>query len=201
VPALAALAFTGAALAVAFAPHRPLDVSASTFPRSLPAHLGRMAGEAVPLSEKELGYFASFGGAASKRVYRAPGGRSHAVLLVTSSAPLRHLHDPEDCLRGAGYSVARLGVRPGAVPTVLWRAVGPDGLAWRVEASLISDAGQTASSLSEVIWLWMSSPRTAWHLVERVTPWPLCEADPRPCRAFDRSLFAALDLSVKEVPQ
>jgi hypothetical protein len=195
-----AAAFSLGALAVALAPAHPVDVSRSAFSRTLPANLGAWPGEGLDLSAQERAYFDSFGGSVSRRAYRRPGGAMHSVLLVTSSAPLRHLHEPEECLAWAGFRLERLGLRPGRVPTVLWKATGPDGAAWRVEASYASESGEGAASLPEVVWRWMARPEAAWSLVERVSPWSLCETDPRPCRHFDRVLFAALDLPFEEVP-
>jgi exosortase/archaeosortase family protein len=195
---LAAAAFSCAAVAIALAPHRPLDVSRSAFPRALPANLGQRAGKAVEPSAQELDYFGRYGGAVSKRVYRGPDGLAHGVLLVTSSAPLRHLHDPEECLTRSGHVLEPAGVRQRPVPTVAWRSTDPQGTVWRVEVSFISDAGQGATSLSEVIWLWLAQPGTAWSLVERITPWSACQEDPQPCRSFDLALFSALDLSFEE---
>ena len=88
-----------------------------------------------------------------------------------------------------------MGVVPGAIPTVLYRSVAPDGTAWRVEASFLSDRGERASSVSEVVWGWHRAPGAAWSLVERISPWSACEIAPERCRSFDRALFASLDLS------
>ena len=182
-----------AAVAVTLAPERPVDVSRTPAARPLPASLGPWSGAEVPLSPKEARYFAAYGGSAEKRAYDDGAGPAHTALVVRTSAPLRHLHGPDRCLVGAGHVVERLGVRPGAVPTIVWRSVAPDGVAWRVEASFVSDRGESAASVSEVVFRWLERPGATWTLVERISPFEACERDPARCRRFDEALFASLD--------
>lgn len=191
-----------AAATVAWTPEQPLDVSAPVTPRPLPANLGARIGEAVPTSDLERRYFERYGGSVSKRSYHHPhDGTRHVALLVRTAAPLRHLHGPDQCLIGAGHTVTRLGVRHASgaaaaatLPTVVYRSVAPDGRVWRVEASYLDDAGHTAASVSEVLWRWLQAPH-AWSLVERISPWQLCEQDPARCSGFDADLFGALELA------
>ncbi len=190
-PVLASTLVCAAAL-VAWTPARPLDVSEPVAGRRLPAAIGNRVGTPLPPSGQERLYYERYGGSLEKRVY-GDGRDSHAVLLVRTGAPLRHLHGPDRCLIGAGHTVTRLGVRHGATPSIIYRSVAPDGSLWRVEASFVDDAGRSAASVSEVLWRWLDEPR-AWSLVERIAPWSLCEADPERCSAFDAELFAALDL-------
>ena len=188
----AAIALAG--LAIALAPGHPRDGATASAASPLPASLGARVGEAVALDPVEQRYSARHGGQAEKRVYRSPDGPATHVLRVRTNAPLRHLHDPADCLRGAGHTVTRQGVTRDAQPSVVYRSVDPDGRAWRVEASFVSDRNQRATGVSEVIWRWLEEPAVAWSLVERITPWPHCERDRGPCRDFDAALFRALDL-------
>ncbi|MBN2494296.1 MAG: exosortase T [Deltaproteobacteria bacterium] len=186
--AVMAAGFSLACIAIAAAPARPLDVSGAVLPLHLPANIGPLRGVPLPLSALERGYFLRYGGQAAKRGY----GELRLV-AVRSRAPLRHLHGPDRCLIGAGHRVQRIGVLPGVVPSVIWKSTGPDGRAWRVAASFVSQSGRSASSLSEVAWLWMTGPREAWTLVERIAPWELCANDPETCEHFDRAALAALD--------
>lgn len=186
-PALAVL-LLAATCSVLLSSATPLDVSAPVGGRALPSFLGARPGDALATSDLERLYFERYGGSVTKRAYGP-----HTALLVRTAAPLRHLHGPDRCLIGAGHAVTRLGVRHGAVPTVVYRSIAPDGEAYRVEASYVDDTGAPAASVSEVLWRWLSEPH-AWSLVERITPWSLCEADPARCQAFDAELFAALDL-------
>ncbi len=195
-----AAGFTLAALAVAFAPHRPIDVGEPIATSALPNGLGPWIGTPTPLSATESHYYATYGGHAEKRRYDGRDS-SHTALVVRTTAPLRHLHGPDRCLLGAGHEVTRLGVTPGAIPTVVWRSVAPDGRAWRVEASFVSSAGESAAGISEVVWRWLHRPSTTWVLMERITPFQTCEERPDRCRSFDAALFAALDLQThQELP-
>lgn len=182
-------------LAIAFAPHHPLDVSAAPPERRLPRHLGERVGTALAPNALEQRYYARYGGSIEKRVYRDVDEAAHTALLVRTRAPLRHLHGPDRCLIGAGHRVTRLGVRRGLLPSVLYRSVAPDGRAWRVEASFVSDAGERATSVSEVVWRWIARPQQAWTLVERISPWDTCATDALRCRDFDAALFSALDVA------
>ena len=197
-PWLAGLAVSAVGIAVAAAPHHPVDAVAPDRSLYLPTTLGPFAGADVPLREIERRYYETWGGAVGKRRYDDGAGPSHTALLVRTRSPLRHLHGPDRCLLGAGHEVTRIGVVPGAVPTVLYRSVAPDGTAWRVEASFVSDRGERASSVSEVVWRWQAAPGAAWTLVQRISPWEACERDPERCRRFDGALFASLDLPLSD---
>ena len=191
--ALGVAALAAAAL-IAAAPERPVDVGAFTAEQRLPRVLGERIGVPEPLSEQERAYFQQFGGEAEKITYRDPDGVGHTVLRVRTSAPLRHLHDPEVCLRGAGHELERLGVRATPLPGVVWHSTDPGGREWRIEASFVSDAGDRVAAISEVTWRWLHAPGTAWTLLERGSPWAVCEAEPERCEAFNRDLLSALDL-------
>jgi exosortase/archaeosortase family protein len=196
-----ALLFSTAGLLIAIVPPHPMDVAAAAAPRYLlPRTLGAWVGEPLKLQAHEGAYFERFGGHAEKRLYRDGVGLAHVALLVRTTAPLRHLHSPDTCLIGSGHRVTRLGVRPGSVPTEMWRSVAPDGQSWRVEVSYVSSAGEHAATVSEAVWRWLHHPHGTWSLIERISPWSLCDADAQPCRAFDTALFANLDLAVAAVP-
>ncbi len=197
---LPAWLFAAAALGVSAAPARPLDVGAPLPPPELPAHLGDWRREDAALTSLEAAYFTRFGGAARKAHFADDRGAPIGVLVVRTQAPLRHLHGPDRCLRGAGFSVERLGVRAG-VPEVLWRATGPDGRVWRVETLFVDDAGHTAATVGEVAWRWARAPRATWSLVQRTTPWTTCEAAPARCADFAAGLARALDLPTEEAPR
>lgn len=190
---VAAFGFTVIALAVAAAPAHPLDVAPVSAGAALPAHLGDRLGSALPPSQQERAYYARYGGHLEKRAYTDPDGPTHTVLLARTTAPLRHLHGPDRCLLGAGHRVERLGVRPTEPPSTVFKSVAPDGGAWRVEAWFLGPAGESAASVPEVTWRWLRAPGTAWTLIERITPWELCQRDPQRCTAFDESLLTVLD--------
>jgi len=189
-----ALAVFGVAGLIAAAPQHPVDVGDFDATARLPRVLGDRVGEVMPLTDQERAYFEQFGGEVEKITYRDPDGVAHTVLRVRTSAPLRHLHDPEVCLRGAGHTLERLGVRATPIPGVVWRTTDTDGRSWQVEASFVDDDGHGTAAISEVTWRWLMTPGTAWTLLERGSPWAVCDAEPERCDAFNRDLLSALDL-------
>jgi hypothetical protein len=148
---------------------------------------GRLASP-VALSAQETAYFVQYGGAAAKADY---GGTS--VLVVRTSSPLRHLHAPDECLRGLGFSVDYLGLRHAPAPTAIYRAEAPDGQIYRIEVGFVSDRGQTAASVAHAVWIWLQQPRTVWTAIQRITPW---DADAAERNRFERGVIAAFDLPV-----
>jgi len=185
-------AFAAVTTVVALLPHSPMDISEEITEAALPLNLGTRVGESLPLTDEEAAYFDAYGGRVERRRYD-----THSALLIQTTQPVRHLHSPANCLRGTGHAVTRLGIRPDSLPTTVWKTVDPQGLAWRVETSLVSAGGIGAETVSEVVWHWMREPHTTWMLVERVSPWELCEAEPTRCSAFDAELFATIDLEIR----
>lgn len=193
-PPVVAGACSVAAVLITLAPQRPVDLSAASPGASLPTSLGARHGVPRPLSPEETSYLERFGGDVQKRRYDGVGEGSSLVLLLRTTAPLRHLHEPSVCLRAAGNTVEYLGVRHDLLPTVTYRATSPDGEVYRVQASFYSDRGEWASSGAEAAWRWLAAPGTPWSMLQRITPWGLCEADPTPCLRLERDLIQALDL-------
>ena len=189
-----AVGLSALGIAIAAAPAHPIDVSPQVANLQLPMNLGGFVGSDIPLRALERRYYDAWGGFAQKRVYDDGRGLPHTALLVRTRSPLRHLHGPDRCLLGAGHAVTRLGVIPSATPAVVYRSVAPDGSAWRVEASFVSDTGQVATSVSEVVWRWLEDPETTWSLIERISVWSSCEVAPERCQDFERALFTSLDL-------
>jgi exosortase/archaeosortase family protein len=193
-----ALGFLLVAIGSVSAPARPLDVSHAAVAAELPVRIGGYAAQAQALSALERRYFAQYGGAAAKAGY-GPFG----LLAVTTTAPLRHLHAPDECLRGAGHRVDYLGLdyrRAGSVvlPSALYRSVDPDGRVWRVAVSYVSDRGEVAGSVAEAVWRWLQAPGTTWTQLQRVTPWSL---DPTARADWDAALLRAYDLPGAEPAQ
>lgn len=183
---------TAAALLIVSVPPRPVDVSAPTAALAAPLEIGPYRGARQPLSPKETLYFARFGGAASKTYYQGPGS-SHAVVLVRTRSPLRHLHGPDECLIGAGHRVKLIGVRR-EDQTAVYQSQDPSGAAYRVEVSYFASDGRRATSPAEVIWSALERGGATWTMVERISPWEQCQAEPTRCADFDRSLAHVLDL-------
>ena len=195
-PALA-LTVATAAVAITLVPHRPADVSAPLPDLLLPDRVDDHIGTPLPLTDQEQAYFGKFGGAVERAAFQGPDGSEIAALLVGTTAPVRHLHGADLCLKGAGHTVTRLGIHPAPVPTTIYKTVAPDGTAWQVRSTLVSTDGEVVETPSEVVWRWMADGG-AWMRVERVAPWDLCESDPERCDRFDRALLAHLDIPLEE---
>lgn len=182
----ASFAFLAAALAIVAAPRAPVDIARRDLSVEAPMRLGDYAATPIALTRGERDYFQQYGGAAAKAAYGP-----FALLVTRTSAPLRHLHAPDECLRGLGYRVSYVGLRFEPTPTAIYRAVAPDGRAYRVETSFVSDSGQATASVAEAIWLWLADRTSTWGAVQRIAPET---ADPNAFAAFDRDVIAALDL-------
>lgn len=182
------LLFLAAALAIVNLPARPLDVARTMPPPALPAALGEWTANPQPLNAAEQAYFTRYGGAAARAGYGP-----HGLLLVSTSAPLRHLHAPDECLRNSGHAVRYVGVRHGALPTALYRSVDADGRRWRIAVSYVASDGVWATSVAEAAWRWLrrTSAVQTWTMVQRITPWDSPDAD---VAVWDAAVARALDL-------
>ena len=190
-PYLLSLLFPLAALAIVNLPARPLDVARQAAPPVLPGALGEWISNPQPLSAAEQAYFTRYGGAAARAAYGP-----HGLLLVSTSAPLRHLHAPDECLRGSGHAVRYVGVRQGALPTAIYRSVDAEGRRWRVSVSYVASDGAWATSVAEAAWRWLHAAPAAqtWTMVQRIAPWDLSEDE---VAAWDAAVARALDLPLQ----
>ena len=161
-----ALACVPLALAIVAIPARPVDVSRPIAPFALPAIIDGEAALPRPLAPSERRYFETYGGHAAKADYGLL-----SLTLVRTSSPLRHLHAPDDCLRGLGFDVVFLGTRFEPVPTALYRATDASGRSHHVAVTFVSDAGHATSNVAEAIWRWLAAPGSRWTSVQRITPW------------------------------
>jgi exosortase/archaeosortase family protein len=185
-----ALGFVILATVIISLPRQPLDVSDTRTALSLPVYLNGEYAQAVELSQKEQNYFTQYGGTALKRRY----GDS-SVLLIRSNSPLRHIHTPDDCLRGLGFEVQYQGVYYQPLPTAVYLATAKDGSQWRVAVSFYSEQGQFTTNVSEVVWRWLQQPHSTWYALQRITPLYIPEST---AKQWDNALFAALDLFTQE---
>ncbi|MEP3346350.1 MAG: exosortase T [Litoreibacter sp.] len=175
-----------AALAIVNAPKRPMDLSAPVVAAQMPRQLLGAMAQPIELSATEKAYFTAYGGHAQKVQYGPMG-----VNIVRTTSPLRHLHSPETCLLGMGYSVRFLGTRYDPLPSSIYEATGPDGRVWTVAVSFVSDDGQQTASVGEAVWSWLSGASHSWQSVQRVTLKSLPEQDRI---SFEHAALAALDL-------
>jgi exosortase/archaeosortase family protein len=183
---LGGLVFVLAAIGITLAPGRPVDVSGEVESIHLPATIAGHTRRRQPLSELEQDYYAAWGGAAAKASY---GPQS--LLVVRTDSPLRHLHSPEECLRGAGWQVESTGITYGRLPGASYRAVSPDGHRWRVRVTYTSSDGRLATSIGEVAWRWLQNPEVRWRAVERIYP---ADRAPRRVARFEQAVMRALEL-------
>ncbi|MER0238477.1 exosortase T [Fulvimarina sp. MAC8] len=185
--AILAAAFCIFALVIVTLPKTPIDVSASVAQLQMPAIIDGEVARTLPLEPIEEAYFQRFGGQALKAAY----GET-TLTLVRTASPLRHLHAPDDCLRGLGLTVTFLGSRFEPVPTALYRAEDAEGRSWQVAVSYASSEGEITSSVAAAIWSWLRHPQTRWTSIQRITPWQL---PPALRERREAALVAALDLS------
>lgn len=188
----AGLAALAAALAIVHLPRTPLDVSQVPAEVELPLALDGQLRREVVLSAREAAYFVRYGGAAAKAEYGAMG-----LLVTRTTSPLRHLHAPEDCLRGLGFAVTYLGASFEPLPTALYRAVAPDGRRYRIAVSYVAADGSATYNVATAVWRWLTGEARSWTAVQRIAPEAL---DPAAQRRFSSAVFAALDLAPTDLP-
>ncbi|WP_282152766.1 exosortase T [Ruegeria atlantica] len=184
--ALAGFACLIGSIAIVSLKANPVDVSGSVVTPNLPAQIQGYLGQKVPLTQMEAYYFEAYGGHAQKAQFGPLG-----LNVVSTRAPLRHLHAPEICLRGLGYKVRFLGTRYDGAPSAYYRATGPDGDQWLVAVSYVSQNGQVTPSVGEAIWRWLNGSGGTWSSVQRITPWAL---DTSLRAQLDAAAIAALDI-------
>jgi len=182
-----ALGFLSLAAVIVSLPRQPLDISDTGTALSLPVYLQGQYGQTVALNQQEQDYFTQFGGTALKMRY----GQNSALLIRTNS-PLRHLHAPDECLRGLGFDVQYQGIQYQPLPTAIYIATAPNGEQWRVSVTFYSESGEYTTNVSEVVWRWLQRPHSTWYALQRITP---AYIPASAAQQWDAALFAALDLT------
>ncbi|HUS96711.1 MAG TPA: exosortase T [Hyphomicrobiaceae bacterium] len=184
-------------------PHRPLDVSTpppraangtpflqGTAIQALPLSIDGHVAEPVQLTAREHIFFTQFGGWAAKARYG-----DNALMLVQTSSPLRHLHEPGDCLRGLGFKVSYLGTHYTPIPTAAYSATAPGGQRYRIDVSFISDRGEITPNVATAVWRWLQGNARSWTAIHRIT---LAEAPESARLAWANAVTAALELPRRE---
>jgi len=174
------------AIIIVSLPKTAIDVSKKNIDIDLPEYMNGEKANHIALEQIEQQYFTQYGGAAAKANYG-----SHNIMMVRTSSPLRHLHAPDECLRGLGFDVQYMGVNYNIIPSSIYKAVDKNGVSWRVVVSFISDDGKATSNISEAIWHWLNNRNSVWTTVQRISPWDLHEAENR---KIDMELMAYLDI-------
>lgn len=168
-------------------PSHPVDVARALPSPELPGYIAHFSSQAHPLTPREQLYFTRYGGGAARAAYGPYG-----LLVVSTTAPLRHLHAPEECLIGAGHSVRYLGQSGGSIPSAVYQSTDLQGRSWRITVSYVSDRGEITTHVAEAIWRWLQAPGTQWRMIERIAPWELA---PAIAADFDQAVWRALDLT------
>ncbi len=186
----ASLLFVCITSTIVFLPAQPIDVARPMLIQDakLPLAIDRYVAKHQPLTTYEHAFFTQYGGAAMKSEYGAFG-----LLKVSTSAPLRHLHEPEVCLRGAGHEVQYLRMSQyQGIPTAFYHSTDPDGNQWQIRVTFVADDGRMSSNISEVIWHWLQQRSVTWSMLQRIAPAdvPAAEFD-----AWDLAVRRALELT------
>ncbi len=188
-----AILFLVLALVITNLPRNAVDVARIETAARLPSTLNGYHGEAVALSASEHAYFTQYGGSAQKAVYG-----DQALMIVRTSAPLRHLHAPDECLRGLGMRVEYKGITHDPIPSAVYKAIDTNGQSYRIAVSFMSaDQATITTNVSEAVWRWLQNPALSWQAVQRISAW---DEDPYNIKTFDHALMAALDLPFSNQP-
>lgn len=175
------------ALVITGLPRTALDVSAPATAMALPVSLGGHLKHSVQLTEREQVFFNQFGGWSAKAEYGP-----HGLMLVNTSSPLRHLHGPEDCLRGLGYEVEYLGAVFEPLPTAVYRAISPEGTRYRIDVTFVSERGTATTNVATAVWKWLQGEAGNWTAIQRISPEDLAPAQHT---EFNHAVIAAFDLN------
>ncbi len=153
-------------------PRRPIDVAQRNLALAAPASIMGMRAEPIDIDAGEAAYFTQYGGLAVKTSYG-----SHSLMLVRTSSPLRHLHTPDECLRGIGFNVSYGGMSFKQVPTARYLATAPTGKRYFIDVTFVSDSGLVTGSVAGAVWHWLRGEAAQWTEIQRVSPADLPASD------------------------
>lgn len=188
-PALVALLV---AILIVNLPRRAIDMADADTSLSVPAWIGGRQAAAIAISEREATYFTTYGGAAAKASYGAS-----SLMLVRTTSPLRHLHAPDECLRGLGFDVAYRGLSFEPLPTAHYIATDPGGRAYRVDVSFASSNGHVTGSVAVAVWYWLKRDARQWTAIQRISPVELPLAEHQ---SFSAAALFALGIEPQATP-
>lgn len=176
------------ALLIVNLPRKAMDVSRPDLSLFLPVSLNNEYASLRQLTTREEAYFTQYGGSAKKAVYG-----DHSLMMVRTSAPLRHLHAPDECLRGLGMEVEYKGAVYNPLPSAIYKATDQNGQSYRIAVTFMpDDQSAMTTNVSEAVWRWMQRPNQTWTAIQRIAPWdkPKDKTD-----QFDKALMVALDIT------
>lgn len=160
----AGFALAGAVVVVSL-PRKPVDIAAPAPAVEAPIWILGLRAEPRPVEPREADYFLQFGGSAVKAAYGP-----HGLMLVKTSSPLRHLHTPDECMRGMGFSVQYGGMTFAPVPTAHYLGTSVNGERYRIDVSFVSDQGAITASVAGAVWLWINGQARTWTTIQRISP-------------------------------
>lgn len=146
-------------------PPPPVDRGLDLTPPRLPARWGTHELVPLSLSVPERAFFAAVGGNAAKGRYG-----DATLLVIESTAPLRHLHSPTWCLAGLGHDVELIGYSTLPYPAAHYRGKTPEGKAYDVESTFASSDGDLVAEVSEAIWRWLPGRTGTWRSIQVFRP-------------------------------
>lgn len=184
---LTAILFFAFSVVIVTLPKHAPDVAKRNIPLSLPQYLAGYTGQNIPLLPQEKKYFTQYGGSAFKASYGP-----HNLLAIRTSAPLRHLHSPDECLRGLGFKVQYVGMVYKPVPTAHYRVQDKQGSEFLISVSFVSDQGHITSNISEAVWLWLQKPQTTWTAIQRISPLNISATEHR---RWEQAVLTSFDLT------
>ncbi len=162
---LISVIFVISAIIIVNLPVYPVDVAKESKSPSLPAFIGNEAAVPGNLLPQERHYFTQYGGGAAKASY-GPFG----LLVVSTSAPLRHLHTPIECLSGAGHEVRYVTSTYEHLPTAIYHSTDPQGRQWLIRVTFFNENGMMTPYISEAVWQWLQNRNVNWTMVQRIAP-------------------------------
>ncbi len=158
--------FVVIAILITFVSAHPLDVVKTTKHLQMPQYLNGYYAAEHALSKQERLYFTQYGGHAHKVSYG-----DFSLLQVSTRAPLRHLHAPQQCLTGSGHQVNYLGYSHTPLKAAVYKSISPQGDIWRISVTFLSSQGQQTTNIAKAIWLWLKHPKSRWTMLQRISPW------------------------------
>jgi exosortase/archaeosortase family protein len=173
-------------------PTSPLDISSISSQPHLPLYLAGHQRIDLPLTDMETDYYTQYGGSAARASYGP-----FALLVVETTSPLRHLHDPALCMRGMGYDVRFIGTHLSSAISFYRATSSADPESEHiVEVSYVSEDGRFAGSIAEVVWTWFRHPGTRWQMIQKIIPASFNTTTP-PIQAWRTSVTRAFNLPME----
>ncbi len=182
------LIFVILAIIIINLPVYPIDVARKITAPVLPAFISYYTAQESILSAQEQNYFTQYGGGAAKASYGEFG-----LLVVKTSAPLRHLHTPIECLSGAGHKVRYVTSTYERLPTAIYDSTDPQGKRWHIRVTYVADNGLMTPYISEAVWQWLQNRNITWTMVQRISPFNMPKDE---IENWDIAVARALELPI-----